>query len=175
MERLQEELFRTLIATHGRSLHFFVLRRVGTECDAQDIAQEALACAVAALSRFRGDAEFSTWVFGIADHLARNHVARHPRRRHGFESDELLESLPSTWPGPCDCLQHRESLQQLSDALQALPANASEALLLVTVEGLSYAAAALKLGVTPGTVRSRVSRARAAVRLRLNQALLEEL
>jgi len=163
----REALFRMLIAEYGRPLFHFVLRRIGHPDDAQDIAQQAFVEAALTLSRYRGEAELSTWIFGIATNLTRNYLSRAPQRRHAFESDDILASLPAPQPDAADRLDQRRALSVMNDALQALPRGSAEALTLVAVDGLSYQEAAQELGVPIGTVRSRVSRARADVRSRL--------
>lgn len=167
-----EALFRQLVAEYGRPLYYFILRRVRHDTDAEDLAQQAFVEAAASYSRFRGEAELSTWLFGIATNLTRNHLSRSPQRRHQFESADLLEDFESPQPGPCDQLILTESVRQLHLAMSALPKGSADALMLVGVDGLSYEEAARQLGVPVGTVRSRVSRARAEVRQKLRSVRL---
>lgn len=162
-----EALFRQLVRDYGRPLHYFILRRVRNETDAEDLAQQAFVEAAASYGRFRGEAELSTWLFGIATNLTRNYLSRSPHRRHQFESTDLLEEFEAPQPGPCDQLMLTESVRQLHLAMSALPKGSADALMLVGVDGLSYEDAARQLGVPVGTVRSRVSRARAEVRQKL--------
>ncbi len=162
-----EALFRQLVRDYGRPLYYFILRRVRHETDAEDLAQQAFVEAAASYSRFRGEAELSTWLFGIATNLTRNYLSRSPQRRHQFETTDQLEEFEAPQPGPCDQLILTESVRQLHLAMSALPKGSADALMLVGVDGLSYEDAARQLGVPVGTVRSRVSRARAEVRQKL--------
>lgn len=170
----QEARFCLLVKAYGAALQHFLMRKLGHEGDAQDIAQEALAAAAKGFGHYRGEAELSTWVFGIAANLARNHVLRSPNRRYRFEPAEALEHTASTWPEPCEALIQRQSLQALSAALQQLPQGTVDALMLVAVDGLSHEKAAALLGVSAGTVRSRVSRARTALRKRFGTTPIAE-
>jgi RNA polymerase sigma factor (sigma-70 family) len=171
MHIVKERLGRCLTPEYRRSLYYFVLRRVGNPDEAEDLAQQALVEATQHIHRFRGEAEVSTWVHGIALNLARNHLSRSPQRRMVFESDEILEESESPNSDPCDKAIQRQALVQLSEALRSLPEGSVRALMLVAVDGLSYEDAAAELGVPVGTIRSRVSRARAEVRHRLQSHL----
>lgn len=171
MAVVEERLRRCLTPEYRRSLYYFVLRRVGNPDEAEDLAQQALVEAAQHIHRFRGEAEVSTWVHGIALNLARNHLSRSPQRRMVFESDEVLEESESPNSDPCDKAIQRQALVHLSEALRSLPEGSVRALMLVAVDGLSYEDAAAELGVPVGTIRSRVSRARAEVRQRLQSHL----
>lgn len=165
-----EVLFRGLVQEYGASLYYFVLKRVGHADDAADIAQQAFVEAACSITSFRGEAELSTWVFGIAINLARNHISRAPQHRHHFESDDVLTTCESPDLQPCEALSQRQGLALVSEAMSLLPTEMAQALTLVSVEDLSYEEAACELKVPVGTVRSRVSRARAAVRKHLRSA-----
>lgn len=160
-------LDKCLTPEYRRSLYYFVLRRVGSPEDAEDLVQQALIEATRHIHRFRGDAEVSTWVYGIALNLSRNHLSRSPGRRHVFESDDVLEEREAPNSDPCDLAVQQQTMRQLGAALGDLREGALQALMLVAVDGLSYEEAASELDVPVGTIRSRVSRARAEVRQRL--------
>lgn len=166
----KEALFRNLIKEYGASLYYFVLKRVGHADDAADIAQQAFVEAACSLTSYRGEAELSTWIFGIATNLARNHISRAPKHRHRFESDAVLEGCESPGLRPCESLSQRQGLELVTQAMDNMPPDMAQALNLVAVEELSYEDAAVELNVPVGTVRSRVSRARAAVRQHLRSA-----
>jgi RNA polymerase sigma factor (sigma-70 family) len=166
----KEKLFRGLIKEYGAALHYFVLRRVGNQTDAEDVAQQALVEAAVSLTAYRGEAEVSTWTFGIATNLIRNHLNRSPQRRYVFESADILEEQEDPTGNPFDLLARRQAMKIVACKLGELPAGMAEALILVSVDGLSYEDTALQLGVPVGTVRSRISRARAAIRTLLREA-----
>lgn len=168
---VEERLRVCLTPEYRRSLYYFVLRRVGNPDEAEDIAQQALVEAAHHIDRFRGEAEVTTWVHGIALNLARNHLSRSPQRRMVFESDEVLEACESPNSDPCDQAVQRQALVHLGEAMRSLPEGSVQALMLVAVDGLSYEEAATELSVPIGTIRSRVSRARAEIRQRLQAHL----
>jgi RNA polymerase sigma factor (sigma-70 family) len=163
----KEALFRTIIKEYGNSLYYFVLKRVGHVDDAAEIAQQTFVEAACSLTSYRGEAEFSTWIFGIAANLARNHVSRAPQRRHHFESEVVLDGCESPDLQPCENLSQRQGLELVSEAIGRMPPEMAQALNLVAVEEMSYKEAAEELKVPVGTVRSRVSRARSHLRTRL--------
>lgn len=155
----------SLAIEHRTRLHRFVLRRIGHDDDAHDIAQQAFAAAAIGIERFRGQCELSTWLYGIAMNLVRNYLNRAPHRVHRFETDERLSQVPtSRHEDPLEALSRQQMVRQLMASLEGLPPKMQEVLRLVGIEEMSCDEAAAALGVPPGTVRSRLSRARAALR-----------
>lgn len=162
-----ECLWRRLMASHRHKLERFIQRHIGHQDDAEDLAQQAFLEAVNSYANFRQESELSTWLYGIAKNLVRNYLARSPRRRYEFCSeDEVLDALGSA-PAPEDTLERAQRFRALSVVLGELPQPMSEALWLVAVEGQSYEGAAQTLAIPVGTVRSRVSRARQQLRQRM--------
>lgn len=166
----QEILFRELVAQHQRRLYRFVIKYIDHPDDAADITQQAFVEAARTIASFRGDSKLSTWLFGIAMNMVRNYLSRAPHRVHKFESDESLVSIASAEPDPSDSLVQKEMLMLAEKAFGALPSEMSEVLGLVAVDEISYQDAADILSIPLGTVRSRVSRARAVLRSQFEQA-----
>ena len=162
-----DRLFRDLVAQHGERLHAFVLRHIGHPDDAEDIAQQAFVEAAASMARFRGESQLSTWLYGIAMNLVRNYLSRAPHRVHRIENDEALEGLPDNSDALDEKLDRRRAIARLTEELSALAPEMREVLLLVAVDQLSYEEAATMLAIPVGTVRSRVSRARATLKERM--------
>jgi len=162
------ELLQTLALEHRERLRRFVQRRIGHEEDAQEIVQEAFVAATRSVAGFRGESRPSTWLYAIAANLSCNHLERAPQRCWRFESDEPLANLPtSPHDDPAEILGRRRLVLRLVGLIDALPEPARKVLLLVSIEGLSCEEAAVALGVPAGTVRSRLSRARASLRASL--------
>ncbi len=166
----QEILFRELVAQHQRRLYRFVIKYIDHPDDAADITQQAFVEAARTIASFRGDSKLSTWLFGIAMNMVRNYLSRAPHRVHKFETDESLLGLASGDPDPSDSLVQKEMLMLTEKAFGELPSEMSEVLGLVAVDEISYQDAADLLRIPLGTVRSRVSRARAALRSQFEQA-----
>jgi RNA polymerase sigma factor (sigma-70 family) len=166
-----ERVFRDLVTSHRRRLYAFVLRNIGQPQDAEDLTQQAFVEAARSLATFRGEAALSTWLYGIAMNLVRNHLSRAPRRRYCFEDESALVDMPSNTAGPERQLESSQLATLLERGLDTLSAELREVLLLVAIDELSYQDAAVLLSLPIGTVRSRVSRARAALREHLTAAV----
>jgi len=129
--------------------------RLGDRADADDLTQEVYLRALPALVRFRADASARTWLLQIARHVCADHVRRRTRRRAML--DRLLRGT-----GEADAVEAaRTGELELDDAIRGLATDRSDAFVLTQVTGLSYAEAAAVCEVPVGTIRSRVSRARA--------------
>jgi RNA polymerase sigma-70 factor (ECF subfamily) len=168
--RNQEELFRELISTHQKRLYRFVIKYIDHPDDAADITQQAFVEAARTIANFRGDSKLSTWLFGIAMNMVRNYLSRAPHRVYRFETDESLTGLPCNTLDPSDSLIQKELLILAEKAFSDLPIEMSEVLALVAIDEISYQDAADQLHIPLGTVRSRVSRARAVMREHFSQA-----
>lgn len=160
---MSEQDWRALVERYAGALRYTVHRRVPLDCDVEDVVQQALLQAVVGWPTFRGEAMVSTWVFGIAHNLARNHVSR-AKALVQFGLDEAVSIAPCTAPDPCEHLVQQETLRCLQQRLRDLPETQTEALWLVEVDGLSYDEAAAALGVSVAAIKHRVARARASLR-----------
>lgn len=163
----RDALFRTLVQAHGVRLHRFIIKNIGHSTDAEDLAQQAFLEAVRSYQSFKGQSELSTWLYGIAMNLVRNHLSRAPHRRYDFGSDDELAEMATESPTPAQRLEQTQHMNHLQSALAELPQAMREILLMVGVDELSYEDAAAMLTVPVGTVRSRLSRARTALRTKL--------
>lgn len=162
-----DTLFRELVTQHRDRLYRFVYRHIGHATDAEDLAQQAFVEAARTYASFRGESMLSTWLYGIAMNLVRNHLSRAPHRVHRFEDDEVLAELPGDGADPESQCDHTELVRMLQDELDGLMPEMREVLMLVALDDMSYEDAAELLSVPIGTVRSRVSRARTHLRKRM--------
>jgi RNA polymerase sigma-70 factor (ECF subfamily) len=159
--------FGALVKEHQTYLYRFVLRNIGNPSDAEDIAQQAFVEAYKAMSSFRGESKMSTWLYGIAMNLVRNYLNRAPHRVREYESDDVLEGLPDAGDGPEALAERGQAMRRLSEQIAELSPELQQILMLVAVDGLSYDEAAVMLEIPVGTVRSRLFRAREAIKERL--------
>ena len=152
---MRAEAFEELFECFFDSVYGYLARRVGPELGS-DLASETFTRAFSARERYdptRGG--FRPWLFGIANNLLRRHYRDEERRLRAFARlDVRNEPVPQEEP-------------RLADALAALPREERDVLLLFAWADLEYAEIATALGVPPGTVRSRLHRARAHVRAAL--------
>lgn len=165
-----EIVFRDLLARHRDRLYRFVLRHIGHATEAEELAQQAFAEAARTYASFRGESQLSTWLYGIAMNLVRNHLSRSPQRLYHFEDESALDDTAAAVASPEEQCSLNQTVRLLERELQELMPEMREVLLLVAMDDMSYEDAAELLNVPIGTVRSRVSRARAHLRRRLHAA-----
>ncbi|MDN3564484.1 RNA polymerase sigma factor [Paeniroseomonas aquatica] len=132
-----------------------VLTRGGDQAD--DLVQETLLRAIAAQAQFEPGTNLRAWLFTILRH-ARAAAARRAARSPILEAETLPEAAVSGGQ------EERQAMRDVANAFRQLASIHREALWLVVVEGLDYSEAARILNVPPGTLRSRLSRAREALR-----------
>lgn len=164
---VSDEHFTALVQTHQKRLYNFILKNIGNPTDAEELAQQTFVEAYRALASFRGQAELSTWLLGIAMNLVRNHIARSPHRRYEFVGEDVLDATASPAPDPAEAAFYLQAMRKLSAELATLAPELRQVLMLVAVDGIGYDDAAAMLSIPIGTVRSRLSRARAQLRGRL--------
>jgi RNA polymerase sigma-70 factor (ECF subfamily) len=127
--------------------------------DADDLVQECLTRALAKLHLWREGSNLRAWLFTILHNQYVNHIRRAIRTGVSVELDE-------TWPPLRRPATQEKSieLRDLDRALGQLPAEQRTVILLVGLEGMPYSDVAMVLGIPTGTVRSRLSRGRTALR-----------
>lgn len=165
-----ELVFRDLLARHRDRLYRFVLRHIGHATEAEDLAQQAFVEAARNYEVFRGESQLSTWLYGIAMNLVRNHLSRAPQRRYQFDDESALDGVASPSGDPELQCSMTQLVRLLDRELEGLIPEMREVLLLVALDDMSYEDAAELLCVPIGTVRSRVSRARSHLRRRMESA-----
>ena len=129
---------------------------------ASDCAQEAMIKIWRSLEGYRGDCAFESWVYRIAANCSMD--AMRKKKRDKSESIEPLKEAgfdpADPEPGTEEKVIAAERKQQLREGITRLHEDQREALILTQLEGVSYEDAAERLGVSPGTVKSRVNRAK---------------
>jgi RNA polymerase sigma-70 factor (ECF subfamily) len=181
MEKLQaghDAALNDLMARHATPVFHFLCRLTGNEADANDLAQETFVRVFKSCKSFRSGEKFTTWLFTIAANLARNHFrwrSRHPNLSLDAENAETEQSLGSTLPGnspaPSEAALAGERAAAVRLAVQKLPEDLREAIVLCEWEERSVAEAAAILEATPKAVESRLYRARQLLRERLKSWL----
>jgi len=150
----------------------------GNEDDASDLAQETFVRVFKSCKSFRAGEKFSTWLFTIAANLGRNHFrwrSRHPNVSMDAENSETSQTLggtlPANSPAPNEAALAGERNAAVRQAVQKLPDDLREAIVLCEWEERSVAEAAAILEATPKAVESRLYRARGILRERLKSWL----
>ena len=146
------------------------LRMLGRRAEAEEIAQDVFLRVHRAVAGFRGDAKLSTWLYAITSRLCLNRLASADRRL-AHAGDEVVVELRDEGPDPTTVLERREREAALERALAELRDDRRIVIVLRDLEGLSYEQIAETLDLELGTVRSRLHRARAELREKLEKLL----
>lgn len=160
-----QDLTALLEGQHLR-LTRFVRKHLKNEDHVDDVVQQTCLEAFRNWSNFRGEARAETWLFGIAFNLMRNFRTRQYRVDTTFEPIEEchFEQEANPFEQPVQMLLRREQMDRLANAIDQLPARMQPVVKCVLLQDMSYQDAAVELGLPVGTIRSRLSRARDALR-----------
>jgi RNA polymerase sigma-70 factor (ECF subfamily) len=164
---MQEVLARCLPSFYRKAY-----RHLGNAADAEDAVQDALLSAYKHLDQFRGQSQMSTWLTAIVINCARMRLRKRPRQtdlsldeRFGQDQEySLSERLAHSGPSPEDECRKAELDSRLMQFAAQLSPPLRKAFQLRELDGLTTSEAAQVLGVPDGTVKARVSRARAKLR-----------
>ncbi len=168
--------FDLLVLKYQGRIGALVSRYIADAGEVEDVTQEAFIKAYRALSKFRGDSAFYTWLYRIAANAAKNHLVakgRRPGADATIEDAEVFDDggLVSETSSPEAMAMGDELAAVVEQALQSLPEELRAALTLRELEGLSYDDIAEVLGCPVGTVRSRIFRAREAIDEQVRQQI----
>jgi RNA polymerase sigma-70 factor, ECF subfamily len=175
--------FAMLVERHQRQLYRLALRMTGSEADAQEVLQEAFLNAYQKLPLFRGEAQFSSWLYRIAANSALMRLRRkrrapdaladQPLELQGprFSAEGFLDPSPrGDWSQRADeKMMDRELGSAIDQAVAGLPDDYRTVFLLKDVDGLSNEDIAGALDLTVPAVKSRLHRARLALREKLGE------
>lgn len=152
----------SVLAAVAPRLRRFALRMCGNPADADDAFQDALLAIATNLGQFEGRSSLPSWAFT----LARTACSRRRRgkKNQPTDGDDKLANEVDRLPGPEECATRQETSALVTRVLGEMPDNYREVLLLRDAEGLTAAEAAVVLGVTVDALKSRLHRARAALR-----------
>jgi RNA polymerase sigma-70 factor (ECF subfamily) len=162
--------FEALVRRHERPVFRLALRMLGNREEAEDVAQEALLSLHRHGHRFRRESRFSTFVYRVTANAAlnRRRTLGRSRARERLLAERESGFDPSPAPrDPGDALVGAEAQARVQEALQELSPDLRLAVVLFDIEGLPYGEIARVLEVPEGTVKSRIHRARNALREKL--------
>lgn len=145
----------------GRSLFGYLLTLARDRRLAEEILQDTLVAVWRNAGSYAGRSSAKTWIFGVCRRQAHNTLRR---RNLPLAGEEPPEALPASEPGPEEALLAGARRQELADRLEELSPLHREALVLFFFQGLSYEETAEVSGVPVGTVKSRLSNAKRALR-----------
>ena len=171
------DAFETLIRKHQASVFTLAYRMLGNRAEAEEMAQEIFFKAFRALKRFERRSRFSTWLYSIATNHCLNQLEsrrRRPRlqelnrsaRKEGTPGP-LLDQIADPTPGADQALEQADLQRQVQEQLLTLTPAHRSILVLRDIQGLAYEEIGEILSLEPGTVRSRLHRARMELKERL--------
>jgi RNA polymerase sigma-70 factor (ECF subfamily) len=160
IEQADEAAFRELYRAFSRRLYAYVLRQIGDTAQTEEIVSDTLYEVWKAPARFRGEAQFSTWLIGIA----RNKVlmafrSRKPDAQHD-DLDDVAEVVASDEPSAFELLAARERHEGVRHCMDKLSSEHRECVHLVFYEGLALAEIAALQACPENTVKTRLFHAR---------------
>lgn len=172
-----EDACAELVTEHQRMVYQLSLNLLGDHNEALDLSQEVFLRVFRTIHTFRGASQLRTWIYRIVVNQARNRQ-RWWRRRHKAQQVSLDQhiqdhgELPDAGTGgaPDRLLGQKQLAERIGAALDHLPFDQKTALVLREIDGLSYEEIGFSLGIAVGTVKSRLARAREALRSQLRDA-----
>jgi RNA polymerase sigma-70 factor (ECF subfamily) len=177
LKRRDEAAFNAFVIRYQDRVFRILLRMLGDRAEAEDLAQEVFISIFKAIDSFRGDSQLSTWVYRVASNHCRNRLKYLARRRQKMMDDFDEENvalaqgtlLPDRQGTPDRLLEARQTEVLLEEGLARLDDEQRELVVLREVEHLSYEEIMAITGLPEGTVKSRLHRARTALREHLER------
>lgn len=169
----QRNAFRQLVEKHKEKVYYLALDLMGNRADAEDISQEVFIKAYRSLPRFRGDAQFSSWLYKITVNTCIDHrrkkwwQIRKVRKHMIMQETPILDSLPADSPGP-EQMTDRQLIQaQIQIALNTLSQRERDIFILRNDHDLPLNDIAESLNISIGTVKSTLFNAVRKLRKKL--------
>lgn len=158
--------YNILVIKYQHKVAQIISKFVGNSSDVNDVAQEAFIKAYKAINNFRGESSFYTWLYRIVVNAAKTYLESNSKRKNHIDVDsEEFQSIDSqgvltSRESPDKIIESQELQQVILSAMNELPEELRQAIMLREVEGMSYEDMADLLQIPIGTVRSRIFRAR---------------
>lgn len=172
--------FGELVNTHRDKIYNRANSLLSNHQDAEEVAQDTFLRARKSIVNFRGECSLSTWLYHIATNLARNKHWYWWRRKRGEsvsldsqvgddENTRLCDVIAGDDDTPAEETESNEFAHTLPEAIASLPAKYGDVIKLRVARDLSYEEISAELGISVGTVKSRLSRAREYLRMELEK------
>ena len=167
IQRGDTDAFEILVRRHEKTIFNLVYRMLGDYDDAAEVSQEVFLSAYRGIGQFRGDANFSTWLYRIAlNHATTRRRSMSSRQQKTVPIDDM-EPLSDPELGPAETLERKEIRERVQLALNKLEPDDATMILLRDLQDNSYDEVARVLKIPVGTVKSRLHRARQALKTQL--------
>jgi RNA polymerase sigma-70 factor, ECF subfamily len=173
LQRGEVEAFEVLVRRHQKTIFNLVYRVLGDYQEAAEISQEVFLSAYRSVRQFRGDASFSTWLYRIA----LNHASTRRKSIASWQKQtvplDVVDPVSDQRLEPGQAMEQKETQQRVQQALNSLEPHDAMIILLRDLRGVHYDEVAQILDIPLGTVKSRLHRARQALKLQLAPYLTE--
>jgi RNA polymerase sigma-70 factor, ECF subfamily len=167
LQRGETDAFEILVRRHEKNIFNLVYRMLGDYDEAAETSQEVFLSAYRAIDRFRGDANFSTWIYRIAlNHTSTKRRSLNRRQQRSVAIEET-EPVRDPQPGPAESMERKELRDHVQNALNRLEPDDATVILLRDLQDIPYDEVARLLKIPVGTVKSRLHRARQALKSQL--------
>jgi RNA polymerase sigma-70 factor (ECF subfamily) len=169
------DAFEALVSENQKKVYNLALKMTGNENDALDISQEAFIKAYTGLRNFRGESRFSVWLYRLTYNLSIDFIRKNQRNQVSSltyiddSGDYADYEIPDISYEPESEIEKRELREAISKGIAELPDKHREILVMREITGMSYEDIAVTLGLSEGTVKSRLSRARQGLVVILNK------
>ena len=184
LQKGDDRAFQEFVNLYQTRVFNLVFRMLGDRQEAEDIAQDVFISVFRHLSRFRGESRLYTWIYRIASNACKNRIKYlrgrqfHRKVELKLESsttatsprDQINAALQSNYPSPEDAARNSDLQQRIERALNSLDEDQRLLIVLRDIEGLSYQDIIDVTGLTEGTLKSRLHRARIALKNRLGES-----
>lgn len=167
LQRGDTDAFEILVRRHEKAIFNLVYRMLGNYDDAAETAQEVFLSAYRAIGQFRGESNFSTWLYRIAlNHATTRRKSTNLRQKRLVPIDGS-DMVDDTQLGPAETLEKKELRERVQRALNELEPEDATVILLRDLQDIPYEDVARVLKIPVGTVKSRLHRARQALKTHL--------
>lgn len=172
-----EKAFREVVREYQDRVYNMTYRMLGNREEAEDVAQEVFITVFKSIEQFRGDSKFSTWLYRITANTCKNRI-KYLARRHDRDQSEYDDAIdrdqaagsltaPTQAPRPDRAVEGAQLEQIFQEAIGELDEEQRLLVILRDVEDLSYEEILAITGLPEGTVKSRLHRARLALRKKM--------
>jgi len=159
--------FEVLVRRHQKAIFNLVYRLLGNYDEAAEVVQEVFLSAFKSIHQFRGEANFSTWLYRIGlNHASTRRKSLNSAQQHNIPLDGT-EVIADGAVDPAKNFEHKEIQQRVQQALNSLDPEDARVILLRDLQDVPYEDVAEMLDIPVGTVKSRLHRARQALRTSL--------
>ncbi len=175
VQRGDVSAYNILVIKYQHKVAQIISKFVGNSADVNDVAQEAFIKAYKAINNFRGESSFYTWLYRIVVNAAKTYLESNSKRKNHIDVDsEEFQSIDSqgvltSRESPDKIIESQELQQVILSAMNELPEELRQAIMLREVEGMTYEDMADLLQIPIGTVRSRIFRARQFIEERMSK------